>query len=231
MLATLTRHLRRHVVGYLALFVALGGTSYAATQLPKDSVGTRQLKSNAVRSAEVENRSLKAIDFARGQLPAGARGPNGAPGAVGAQGPQGIQGPQGVQGPAGPLLALVKAGDADDPTPTPDANYPGPTDVRRFDFTLPAAGKVLIRHFEGTYGADCTAGSATAGLYLDDQPVPSTERGVAAFAASTAEEWIAIVELAAGPHSIGVRNDCPGGAPTVARFDIAATWTVMPLSG
>ena len=41
-------HLRRHVVGYLALFVALGGTSYAAVQLPSGSVAARQLRAGAV---------------------------------------------------------------------------------------------------------------------------------------------------------------------------------------
>lgn len=29
------------VIAYLALFVALGGTAYAATQLPKNSVGPK----------------------------------------------------------------------------------------------------------------------------------------------------------------------------------------------
>lgn len=38
-------HLRSNVVGYLALFVALSGTSYAAIALPRNSVGPTQLKS------------------------------------------------------------------------------------------------------------------------------------------------------------------------------------------
>jgi len=36
------------VVACLALTVALGGVSYAAAVLPKNSVGTAQLKKNAV---------------------------------------------------------------------------------------------------------------------------------------------------------------------------------------
>ena len=40
----LTRYIRRHHIALLALFVALGGTSYAAVSLPKESVGTAQLK-------------------------------------------------------------------------------------------------------------------------------------------------------------------------------------------
>jgi hypothetical protein len=86
------------VVACLALTVALGGTSYAAVTLPRSSVGTAQLKRNAVTSVKVKNRSLLAIDFKRGQLPRGARG---ATGATGATGTTGTAGPQGVQGAKG----------------------------------------------------------------------------------------------------------------------------------
>ncbi|HNC06594.1 MAG TPA: hypothetical protein PLS38_09865, partial [Solirubrobacterales bacterium] len=49
-----------NVVALVALFIALGGVSYAAIQIPKNSVGTKQLKKNAVNSAKVRNRSLLA---------------------------------------------------------------------------------------------------------------------------------------------------------------------------
>jgi hypothetical protein len=45
-------HLRRHAVAYLALFVALGGTSYAAS-LPRNSVGTAQLRDRAVTALKL----------------------------------------------------------------------------------------------------------------------------------------------------------------------------------
>ncbi len=82
------------VVASIALLVALGGTSIAAVTavLPNNSVGTVQLKGNAVISSKVKNRSLLAADFAQGQLPRGPQGP---------QGSQGIQGPSGPSGPAG----------------------------------------------------------------------------------------------------------------------------------
>lgn len=41
-------YLRRHHIGLIALFVALGGTSYAATQLSANSVGTKQIRNGAV---------------------------------------------------------------------------------------------------------------------------------------------------------------------------------------
>jgi len=75
------------VIALIALAVALGGTSYAATSLPRNSVGTLQLKSNAVTSTKVKNGSLLKRDFKRGQLPAGAIGPTGPAGAPGPAGP------------------------------------------------------------------------------------------------------------------------------------------------
>ena len=82
-----------NVVATLALFVALGGGAYAASKLPKNSVGSAQIKKNAVTSAKVKDRSLLAQDFAPNQLPRGADG---------AQGPAGTQGPKGDTGGQGP---------------------------------------------------------------------------------------------------------------------------------
>jgi hypothetical protein len=77
------------VVALLALFVAIGGTGYAAFKLPANSVGARQLKPDAVSSSKVADGSLKAKDFKTGQLPAGAQGPQGVAGAKGDPGTNG----------------------------------------------------------------------------------------------------------------------------------------------
>lgn len=82
-----------NVVSSFCLFVLLGGGAYAATRLPRNSVGGAQLKRNAVSSTKVKNRSLRAIDFKRGQLP---RGPQGRPGATGVPGSRGPAGPPGT---------------------------------------------------------------------------------------------------------------------------------------
>lgn len=42
-----------NVVASAALFIALGGAAYAATQPPKDSVGSRQLRKGAVRTGDI----------------------------------------------------------------------------------------------------------------------------------------------------------------------------------
>jgi hypothetical protein len=97
----------------MALVVALGGVSYAATVLPKNSVGTAQLKKNAVVSKKVTDHSLLARDFKAGQLPTGRRGPQGDVGASGPRGPQGdvgATGPKGDKGDVGPSTAF-SAGD------------------------------------------------------------------------------------------------------------------------
>ena len=52
-----------NVVATLALFIALGGVGYAATQLPADSVGNDQLKNDAVTGANVRNGSLGIVDL------------------------------------------------------------------------------------------------------------------------------------------------------------------------
>ncbi len=103
------------VVACLALLVALTGTSVAAVSqlVPRNSVGTAQLRDNAVarvkvrnnaiNSEKVANRSLLAVDFARGQIPAGPAGP------AGPTGPAGAAGPAGPAGTVTRLTAVVSA--------------------------------------------------------------------------------------------------------------------------
>jgi hypothetical protein len=61
----LLTHVKHNVVAYLALFVALGGTSYAAINLPAGSVGTRQLRDQAVTNKKLAKGSVGAADLDR----------------------------------------------------------------------------------------------------------------------------------------------------------------------
>jgi hypothetical protein len=79
----------------IALFVALGGTSYAVIRLPRNSVG----------SLQVRDGSLQRKDLASGVAGPAPRGPRGAEGPVG---PQGVRGLQGDRGPASIWLAPQK---------------------------------------------------------------------------------------------------------------------------
>jgi hypothetical protein len=99
-----------NVIASLALFIALGGVGYAASQLPNNSVGTPQLKANAVTSSKVKNGTLLSKDFKAGQIPAGAKGATGTPGPAGLTGPTGVAGATGATGAAGPLLTVLASG-------------------------------------------------------------------------------------------------------------------------
>ena len=46
------------VISCVALFVALGGTGYAVTALPRDSVGSAQLRARAVKESELGARAV-----------------------------------------------------------------------------------------------------------------------------------------------------------------------------
>jgi hypothetical protein len=68
------------IVACVALFVALGGTSYAAIRLPANSVGTKQIKKSAVTAvkvkdatltgAKIKDASLTGADIANGAVDA-----------------------------------------------------------------------------------------------------------------------------------------------------------------
>ena len=92
MLQKFITHVRGNVVAYAALFVALGGTALGAAALAPNSVGTKQLKDDAVISVKVKDGSLLAKDFAAGQLPRGPAGPRGFTGATGKVGAAGRDG-------------------------------------------------------------------------------------------------------------------------------------------
>lgn len=79
-----------NVMATAAMFVALGGTSYAVTKLPKNSVGTEQLRQGAVTGAKL----------APGVAVSGP---------VGARGPRGAEGPAGPAGPQGPVGGVAQA--------------------------------------------------------------------------------------------------------------------------
>ena len=52
-----------NVVALTALFVALGGTSYAATR-----ISSKQIKNNSVRGVDIKNRTIKSKDIAKGVI-------------------------------------------------------------------------------------------------------------------------------------------------------------------
>jgi len=92
------------VVALFALFVAMGGTGYAAAT---GSIDSRELKNSSIQGVDVKDKSLTAKDFS-----GSVRGATGRPGANGANGAQGAQGAQGLQGAAGATGATGAPGTA-----------------------------------------------------------------------------------------------------------------------
>jgi hypothetical protein len=122
-----------NVMATAAVFLALGGTSYAAVSLSDGQVQTRNLADAAVRNSKIASRSvtgnkikagaittskvrdgsLRAQDFLPGQLPAaGAPGEKGSAGERGATGATGAEGEPGRRGEAGPDGATGSRGPA-----------------------------------------------------------------------------------------------------------------------
>jgi hypothetical protein len=106
-----------NLVATLALFLALGGTSYAAIKVTGKNVTDSSLTGKDVRDGSLTSKDLKRgtippitpRDTAPGQSgvpgatgPAGATGPQGEPGATGPQGPKGDKGDPGAAGATGP---------------------------------------------------------------------------------------------------------------------------------
>lgn len=89
-----------NVMSTAAVFIALGGTSYAAITVTGRNVRDGSLtgadiRNNSVASKDVKDGSLLTKDFKAGQLPGGAAGPAGP---VGPAGPAGPAGPKGDPG-------------------------------------------------------------------------------------------------------------------------------------
>jgi hypothetical protein len=59
----LLHHIKSNAIGYVALFIALGGTSYAAIAIPAGSVGTRQLHKGAVTGSKLARNAVSATNL------------------------------------------------------------------------------------------------------------------------------------------------------------------------
>jgi hypothetical protein len=191
------------VVALIALFVALGGTSYAAVQLTKNSVLSKHIRNgqvkrvdlgaNAVDSSKVVEGSLLAQDFAAGQLPRGEKGE---------------KGDQGLQGPAGSTAAFRGTAAAeDDPSATPDATIITET------VSLPRPGRLLVLgRFTRSSGCDMNSLNVLYGLYVDDAAIPGSGLHMLKGGPMAPMTLVGITDpLSAGDHSLAIKSDCTDG--------------------
>jgi len=150
---------RRHatyanVVATLALFVALGGSSYAAIV-----VTGKNVKDSSLTTKDIKNRSLLKADFKTGQIPAGPRGITGTAGANGAAGAAGAPGAPGAPGGTGGQGAPGVSGYQR----VPSAPIANPQNTQKSGTaTCPAGKKVL--------GGGAEAGGLIGQVVYDSYP-------------------------------------------------------------
>ena len=208
----------------LALFIALGGGAYAATKLPKNSVGNAQLKDDAVDGDKVDDGSLTAKDFKKRSLPKGDRGP---------AGPQGATGPQGASGPPGSAGEKGNQGAPGQPGET-GARGPGATAFTKSVGPSIAAGKTPVATVDGlSIWVTCTAlgpNNYSFGLGFD-QETPGTELYFDGFSASgtSASSHAHSDSTSAGYSLTGVTTGT-AGIQGVVRLAAASPMTIS-LSG
>jgi hypothetical protein len=166
-----------NVIATLALFLALGGGAYAAFKLPKDSVGSKQLKANAVNSSKVKDGSLLAGDFKTGQIPAGPRGLQGLPGSPGLKGDKGdpclatdpsCKGPKGDTGDVARWTSSIVPNEeiitTSSGVPFEDGAPPGPS----VTVTVPTSG--LVELYARVHIKNDANGEGMVGLRIDGAP-------------------------------------------------------------
>jgi hypothetical protein len=64
----ITGFLKHNAIAIAALFIALGGTSYAAVAIPKGSVGNRQLRNGAVSAGKIKAGAVTPGKLASGSF-------------------------------------------------------------------------------------------------------------------------------------------------------------------
>jgi hypothetical protein len=218
-----------NVTATFALLFAMTGGAYAAGVLPRNSVGNRQLKANAVTGAMVKNHSLTSTDFKAGALrrdlqgtpgptgatgPQGDRGPQGAPGDPGAPGTKGDTGVQGAKGDTG---APGTKGDKGDPGPVGPSSEKAADVVSQFvntsikqvvtSLTVPEAGDYVFG------GAVVMTSSGTGGEATCGPVAPTSTDNTGGALASSA--WLGTGGGAVSETTLplsGFARDLPAGA-------------------
>jgi hypothetical protein len=163
-----------NVVATLALFFALAGGAWAATQLPKESVGSTQLAKGAVTPAKLSDQARNGFTGARGEAgPQGALGPRGNEGQRGENGAGGATGPQGIRGATGANGATGSRGEPGEPGErgiTGQTGASGPQGATGATGSRGEPGEIGLRGLRGETGAQGDQG-------IPGEPGPTGDAG------------------------------------------------------
>lgn len=144
------RFLRQNTIALLALFLALGGTSFAAASL----INGKSIKPHTIAKNRLTNTAIKQL-----------KGNRGSAGAQGARGATGAQGVQGVQGPPGPFPGTLPPGKTVRGEYEIDYTITGATaaggDNISFGFTFASAPTPHVILLGDPTPAGCAGGSVT----------------------------------------------------------------------
>jgi hypothetical protein len=160
------RRVRAHlsyanVMATIAVFIALGGTSYAA--LGRNSVGERQIRPKAVGTSELKSRAVSSSKIRPGAVTASRLSTSARNTLRGPAGPQGRPGPAGPQGANGiTYRALIEASGAPVGGNTSGASDSPADGVYRFGFDRSIAGCALTATLVKVGAVDPPAGRITA---------------------------------------------------------------------
>jgi hypothetical protein len=203
--------LRRHltfanVLAATALVVALGTGSASAAKhwilgssIKPRTVRGAQLAANSVDTLKVKNGSLRAVDFRKGQLPAG---------------PQGPQGPAGATGPAGrSALSSLQSGETIHGTWA--VSNPSATGLAMTGVTLPVPapapldGKHVVVKGNDTVDGDGCTGTAEApvagpGFVCIYFAAASATVGASGISATQTSPFASSSEEPGSPHGFAV---------------------------
>lgn len=195
------------LIALLSLFVALGGTVYAATTLPKNSVGTKQIKNKAVTRPKLDPGLLSSLEGK-----AGANGANGTNGANGSNGTNGTNGVAVIQRTTGSGTPGDADGDSSNIT------------LSNASFTNPAANTDNLFFVKATFTPPATCTTGDSPFISFGGQIDSTHNfggGGGPFTPGSAADTVdlgvgSITAPGVGPHTLTLTFDtnCTGGGQT-----------------
>jgi hypothetical protein len=108
------------------------------------------------------------------------------------------------------------------PTAAPDKPLYG-----NYAFTLPRDGVLAVSMYSDRPWAECSTKPAKIGLYLDSTPIAGTRKDLWDQANRNDVALTGLINVTAGPHTVGYAIDCPNGNLIEYAFLPEHWWLVL----